>query len=63
MRRPLCLLNLERTSRGLPKLKNNTKLGRAAKSYSGRMVREHFFSHVAPNGSTLGDPHQAGRRI
>ena len=49
----LCLLNLERTSRRLPKLKNNVKLGRAAKSYAGRMVREHFFSHVAPNGSTL----------
>lgn len=48
----LCLVNEERTSRGLPKLKINSTMTRLAQSYAERMAREHFFSHTAPDGST-----------
>lgn len=49
----LCLLNRERTSRGLPKLSSNGELGRAAQRFSASMVRGRFFDHVSPSGSTL----------
>jgi len=47
-----CLLNRERTLRGLPKLKPRGMLAKAAQRHGENMVRERFFSHVAPNGST-----------
>ena len=49
----LCLLNEERASRGLKPLKSSTALRRAAQKHSLLMVRERFFDHVSPNGSTL----------
>jgi uncharacterized protein YkwD len=49
----LCLLNIERTSRGLTPLATNTQLRRVAQNYSRAMVRERFFDHVSPGGSTL----------
>ena len=49
----LCLLNVERTSRGLPTLTANGQLGKAAQSFSARMVRDGFFDHVGPTGTTL----------
>lgn len=49
----LCLLNQERTSRGLAPLKSNRHLLTAARRYSQLMVRERFFGHVSPGGSTL----------
>src|SRR3954452_3221746 len=49
----LCLLNKERTSRGLDKLRNNPRLRGAAQSYSHAMVVNDFFDHVSPGGSTL----------
>lgn len=49
----LCLLNRERTSRGLAPLKSNRDLLTAARRYSELMVRERFFGHVSPGGSTL----------
>jgi len=49
----LCLLNRERSSRGLGRLRSSGKLRRAAQSYSWAMVRHDFFDHVSPNGSTL----------
>lgn len=49
----LCLLNQERTSRGLAPLKSNRYLLTAARRYSQLMVRERFFGHVSPGGSTL----------
>ena len=49
----LCLVNAERTSRGLKALQSNADLGRAAENYSRRMVRQRFFDHVCPSGSTL----------
>lgn len=49
----LCLLNNERTSRGLARLSANGQLGKVATSYSANMVRHEFFDHVSPTGSTL----------
>ena len=49
----LCLVNAERTSRGLKALLSNAHLRRAAQNYSRRMVRQRFFDHVCPSGSTL----------
>jgi len=49
----LCLLNEERASRGLKPLSSNSKLRRAAQSHSLQMVRNRFFDHISPAGSTL----------
>jgi uncharacterized protein YkwD len=49
----LCLVNAERTQRGLVPLTNNAQLGKAAENYSRAMVRGRFFDHVSPGGSTL----------
>jgi len=49
----LCLLNVERTSRGLRKLKSNPQLRRSAQRFSVMMVQQNFFDHVSPGGSTL----------
>jgi uncharacterized protein YkwD len=49
----LCLLNVEREQRGLAPLVVNERLAKAAQTYSAKMVRERFFAHVCPEGSTL----------
>jgi uncharacterized protein YkwD len=49
----LCLLNGERQGRGLAPLTSNTQLGKAAQNFSANMVRQRFFDHVSPSGSTL----------
>jgi uncharacterized protein YkwD len=49
----LCLLNEERAKHGLAALTSNAQLGKAAQKYSQTMVRESFFDHVSPGGSTL----------
>ena len=49
----LCLLNVERRSHGLCRLSANRQLAKAARRFSSRMVRERFFGHVSPAGSTL----------
>lgn len=49
----LCLLNAERADRGLPALRADERLTRAAQAYSAKMVRRRFFAHVCPDGSTL----------
>ena len=49
----LCLLNVERTKRGLRKLRSHATLRGVATSYSRQMVRHRFFDHVSPGGSTL----------
>jgi uncharacterized protein YkwD len=51
----LCLHNKERTQRGLPPLKENAKLRKAAKGHSDNMVADHFFDHTAPDGSDMVD--------
>jgi uncharacterized protein YkwD len=52
-RATLCLLNQERTSRGLPKLHSHPALATAARRYAKLMVAESFFDHVSPSGSTM----------
>jgi len=49
----LCLLNAERTSRGLPALRQNAALSGASLAYSRLMVAQSFFAHVAPDGTDL----------
>ena len=49
----LCLLNHERRMRGLRRLHPSMKLRSAAQAYSWSMVRNDFFDHVSPGGSTL----------
>lgn len=49
----LCLLNSERSTRGLPRLSSNSQLGKAAQNFSASMVRQRFFDHVSPTGTTL----------
>jgi uncharacterized protein YkwD len=51
----LCLHNRERASHGLPKLKENPKLRRAAERHSSNMVDSRFFDHTSPGGSTMVD--------
>jgi uncharacterized protein YkwD len=51
----LCLLNHERATQGLRPVRPNAKLRRAAQSYSRTMVRQGFFDHVSPGGSTMID--------
>lgn len=49
----LCLLDAERAGSGLKALAANGHLAAAAQSYSAHMVRDDFFDHVSPTGSTL----------
>jgi uncharacterized protein YkwD len=49
----LCLLNQERRNHGLRRVRPNSKLRSAAQAYSWAMVRNDFFGHVSPSGSTL----------
>lgn len=46
----LCLLNAERTSRGLKALKVNAKLAKAADGKAADMVRRRYFAHDTPDG-------------
>ena len=49
----LCLVNRERTARGLDALKRSKALDRASREYARSMVRHRFFAHVTPGGGTL----------
>ena len=51
----LCLVNRERTSRGLKRLKASSKLDKAATAHSRDMVRRSYFDHVSPGGGTMQD--------
>ena len=51
----LCLLNAERRSHGLGRLRSDGRLAEAARRFSAQMVSERFFDHVSPSGSTLTD--------
>jgi hypothetical protein len=50
----LCLLNEERTSRGLVALKGNARLVAAAEQHAGDMVDNTYFAHDALDGSDFG---------
>jgi uncharacterized protein YkwD len=49
----LCLHNQVRARHGLPSLKANPKLVRAAVGHSSNMVRRRYFNHTDPNGTTF----------
>lgn len=49
----LCLHNRERADHGLPRLRENPKLRRAAERHTSNMVSERFFDHTSPSGSTM----------
>lgn len=48
-----CLVNQERTSRGLSALSAEKRLKKAADRFVQRMVAQQFFAHVGPDGTTL----------
>ncbi|HWK25639.1 MAG TPA: CAP domain-containing protein [Solirubrobacter sp.] len=50
-----CLVNVERTSRGVPATRHNGDLTRAAKSHTRDMIRRSYFAHTSPAGSDLSD--------
>jgi uncharacterized protein YkwD len=47
-----CLVNRERTSRGIPALRTSSLLTSAATRHSGDMVARGFFSHTGSSGSS-----------
>jgi uncharacterized protein YkwD len=51
----LCLHNQIRAQRGLPLLKENGRLRRAARGHSADMVSRGFFEHTTPNGVSMTD--------
>ena len=54
-RTTLCLLNSQRTARGLHKLRLNPQLSNAARAHSGDMVAKHYFDHVSKSGKDVVD--------
>src|SRR6478609_1654262 len=51
----LCLVNQERTSRGLKPLKSNRRLAKAAGGHARDMVTRGYFSHDSANGASFVD--------
>jgi uncharacterized protein YkwD len=49
----LCLVNAERSQRGLVSLRENVKLRSAAVAHSSDMVRNGYFAHTTPDGDTF----------
>jgi uncharacterized protein YkwD len=49
----LCLHNRERARHGLPRLRENPLLRRAAERHTDNMVSERFFDHTSPSGFTM----------
>ncbi len=52
-RATLCLMNAERRAHGRSSLRAAPSLTRAARDYANAMVRQRFFDHVSPGGSTM----------
>jgi uncharacterized protein YkwD len=55
----VCAINRARRRHGLAPLSVNRQLRKAGGRYARDMVARHFFSHVTPEGRTLGDRLQA----
>src|SRR3954464_7171120 len=51
----LCLVNQERTSRGLRPLKSNRHLSKAASGHARDMCARGYFSHDSANGASFAD--------
>ena len=49
----LCLVNRERTKRGLPAVRRSAQLTQSALGFSEDMARRKFFAHVSPGGVNL----------
>jgi uncharacterized protein YkwD len=49
----LCLLNRERASHGLRKLRADGKLRRAADAHADDMVAKHYFDHTSKSGASF----------
>jgi uncharacterized protein YkwD len=49
----LCLVNEQRSRHGRKALTSSPQLRKVAQDYSRAMVRQRFFDHVSPGGSTL----------
>jgi uncharacterized protein YkwD len=58
----LCLLNQQRRAHGLGRLRAHRMLQNVAQGYAGAMVRDGFFSHVSPTGSTVEQRIRQGTR-
>ena len=54
-RATVCLVNRQRTSRGLPPLQENGLLNTASLEHSQDMVRRGYFEHTSSDGRTVGD--------
>jgi uncharacterized protein YkwD len=50
-----CLVNEQRAAAGLRAVRHDARLARAAVRFSTAMVRQGFFAHISPQGSTPGD--------
>jgi uncharacterized protein YkwD len=49
-RAAVCLINRQRTRRGMARLRINPRLSRAARRHTRDMVRRRYFSHTSPRG-------------
>ena len=49
----LCLINAQRSARGLRPLRAEPSLSRVATGFAQLMARQRFFDHTSPRGSTL----------
>ncbi len=54
-RAAVCLINKRRTVRGLPRLRINNRLSKAAKWHTHDMVRRNYFGHVSRRGRDVVD--------
>ena len=54
-RAAVCLINNRRVARGLPRLRINHRLSRAAKWHTHDMVRRSYFGHVSQRGRDVVD--------
>ena len=50
-----CLVNAERTTRGLKALKRDADLAQAARGHSRDMARNNYFDHTGRDGDSVGD--------
>ena len=59
----VCLLNVERSARGLAPVTYDATLSSVAQGHAQDMLDRHYFAHVSPDGGTLTDRLRAGRWI
>jgi uncharacterized protein YkwD len=55
----LAAVNRDRSGHGLPPLRASERLDRAAQMHADDMLRRSYFSHISPEGGTVGDRFQA----